>query len=332
MNAPQLPAGAVVAGYRVLSLLGEGSTGAVYLAERDGEDGPVALKVLGREFARDERFRKRFIRESEIAASLHHDHVVPILGFGEADGELYLAMRHIEGSDLRALLARDGALDPTRALDLLSQIADALDDAHARGLVHRDVKPANILVDGERAYLADFGLAKHASSASSLTGERSFVGTIAYVSPEQVKGEKVDGRADVYSLGCVLHEALTGAPPFDRESELAVVYAHLNELPPRASDVRPGLPDQLDAVLRKAMSKEPRRRYASCGEMIAAGRTALSDPRRRRSRRVPPAALLGAAAAAVAIAVVAVATGGGHDAQSGRPAHAQPLAVAGSAI
>src|SRR4051794_26943234 len=325
MAAPQLPAGSVLAGYRIVSLLGEGSTGAVYLAERPGGE-QVALKVLAPEFAEDERFRKRFVRESEIAAGLNHPHVVPILDFGDR----YIAMRRIEGCDLRALLAREGALEPDRALTLLGQIASALDDAHARGLVHRDVKPANILVDGEHAYLADFGLAKHASSASSLTGERSFVGTIAYVSPEQVKGEKVDGRADVYSLGCVLHEALTGAPPFDRESELAVVYAHLNELPPRASDVRPGLPDQLDAVLRKAMSKEPRRRYASCGEMIAAGRTALSDPRRRRSRRVPPAALLGAAAAAVAIAVVAVATGGGHDAQSGRPAHAQPLAVAGS--
>src|SRR3954470_6873989 len=133
MKSPQLPAGTLVAGYRVLSLLGEGSTGAVYLAERDGEDGQVALKVLGPEFARDERFRKRFIRESEIAASLDHSHVVPILDFGEADGELYLAMRHIEGSDLRALLAREGSLDPARALDLLGQIGEALDDAHARG-------------------------------------------------------------------------------------------------------------------------------------------------------------------------------------------------------
>src|SRR3954447_10526072 len=321
MTAPQLPVGSVVAGHRIVSLLGEGSTGAVYLAERDGEQ--VALKVLSPEFARDERFRKRFMRESEIAAGLSHDHVVPILGFGEADGELYLAMRHVEGSDLRALLAREGALEPTRALDLLGQIGDALDEAHARGLVHRDVKPANILVDGEHAYLADFGLAKHASSASSLTGERSFVGTIAYVAPEQVKGEKVDGRADVYSLGCMLHEALAGAPPFDRESELAVVYAHLNELPPRASDVRPALPEQLDPVLRRAMAKDPRRRYASCGEMIDAARAALSDPRTRRSRRLPAVALLAAAAAvAVAVAVVALATGG--DAHSNKPAATRP--------
>src|SRR4051794_15043076 len=182
MTAPQLPAGSVVAGYRILSLLGEGSTGAVYLAERDTEQERVALKVLGPEFARDERFRRRFMRESEIAAGLHHPHIVPILDFGEADGELYLAMRHVEGPDLRALLMREGALDPARALELLGEVASALDEAHARGLVHRDVKPANVLVEsgggGEHAYLADFGLAKHASSASSLTGERSFVGTI----------------------------------------------------------------------------------------------------------------------------------------------------------
>src|SRR3954452_9671131 len=276
MTAPQLPVGAVVAGYRIVSLLGEGSTGAVYLAERDGER--VALKVLAPEFARDERFRRRFMRESEIAAGLSHDHVVPILDFGEAGGELYLAMRHIGGSDLRALLTREGALEPDRALPLLAQVASALDEAHARGLVHRDVKPANILVDGERAYLADFGLAKHASSASSLTGERSFVGTIAYVAPEQVKGEKVDGRAGQYSLRCVLPEALVGTPPFERESELAVVYALLHELPQRASDLRPELPDSLDRVLRKAMAKEPRQRYGSCGELIAAARKALASP------------------------------------------------------
>src|SRR4051812_9677393 len=330
MNAPQLPAGAVVAGYRVLSLLGEGSTGAVYLAERDGEDGPVALKVLGREFARDERFRKRFIRESEIAASLDHSHVVPILGFGETDGELYLAMRHVDGPDLRALLTRDGALGPERALELLAQVAGALDEAHARGLVHRDVKPANILVDGERAYLADFGLAKHASSASSLTGERSFVGTIAYVAPEQVKGEKVDGRADVYSLGCVLHEALTGAPPFDRESELAVVYAHLNELPPRVSDVRPSLPHALDQVLRKAMAKEPRQRYATCAETITAARAALEAPETSRRKRIPAGAIV-ATLAAIALTAVAVWQGAKDDHGADQPAVTR-LAVAGTGV
>jgi ABC-type transport system substrate-binding protein/predicted Ser/Thr protein kinase len=323
--------GSLVAGYRIVSLLGEGSTGTVYLGEREGER--VALKVLGPEFARDERFRRRFMRESEIAASLSHPNVVPIFGFGEADGELYLAMRHVEGPDLRALLNREGALDPVRALDLLGQIASALDDAHARGLVHRDVKPANILLEGEHAYLADFGLAKHASSASSLTGERSFVGTIAYVAPEQVKGEKIDGRADVYSLGCVLHEALTGAPPFDRESELAVVYAHLNELPPRVSDVRPELPETLDRVLRKAMAKEPRQRFASCGEAIAAANAALDAPTHAKRGRIPLAALL---ATAGAVAIAAVAIGQGKDAHdnhaSAPPRPPARLAVAGTGM
>src|SRR4051794_1837827 len=308
MTAPQLPVGSVVAGYRVVSLLGEGSTGAVYLAERDGER--VALKVLAPEFARDERFRRRFMRESEIAAGLSHDHVVPILDFGEAGGELYLAMRHVDGPDLRALLTRDGALGPERALELLAQVAGALDEAHARGLVHRDVKPANILVEGDHVFLADFGLAKHASSASSLTGERSFVGTIAYVAPEQVKGEKVDGRADVYSLGCVLHEALTGAPPFERESELAVVYAHLNELPPRVSDLRAELPDSLDRVLRKAMAKEPRQRYGACRELVAAAKEALASPHSARRRRRVQAAALVTVVGAAAVALALVLAGG----------------------
>jgi ABC-type oligopeptide transport system substrate-binding subunit len=329
---PQLPVGSVVAGYRILSLLGEGSTGSVYLAERDGESGRVALKLLGREFARDERFRKRFMRESDIAAGLDHAHVVPILDFGEADGDLYLAMRHVEGSDLRALLTRDGALDPARAVELLGQVAGALDDAHARGLVHRDVKPANILVERkagtEQAFLADFGLAKHASSASSLTGERSFVGTISYVAPEQVKGEKVDARADQYSLGCVLYEALVGGPPFERESELAVVYAHLHELPPRASDVRPDLPEALDRVLRKAMAKEPRQRFASCGEAVAAAQAALSSPRPKRRRRKPLAALL---ATGGAVAITALAVGQGEKTHDTHP-RSQRLAVAGTGV
>ncbi|MEA2466958.1 MAG: hypothetical protein QOJ57_1084, partial [Thermoleophilaceae bacterium] len=256
--------------------------------------------------------------------------------FGEADGDLYLAMRHVDGSDLRALLTREGALEPGRAVELASQIAGALDDAHAGGLVHRDVKPANILVESEagaeHAYLADFGLAKHASSASSLTGERSFVGTIAYVAPEQVKGEKVDGRADQYALGCVLYEALVGAPPFERESELAVVYAHLHELPPRASDLRPDLPEGLDGVLRKAMAKEPRQRFGSCGEAIAAARAALSTDTRPagRRRRVPVAALL-ATAGAVVIAAIAVGQGGKDD-QSAQPPPAERLAVAGTGV
>ncbi len=311
------PVGSIVAGYRLVSLVGEGATGSVYLAEREGEPERVALKVLDPELAQNERFRRRFLQESTIAAGLSHAHVVPILDFGETGDGLYLAMRHVDGCDLRELLERDGPLEGARAIDLLSQVADALDVAHAEGLVHRDVKPANILVEpgdrGERVYLGDFGLAKHASSVSSLTGEHAFVGTIAYVSPEQIKGEQIDGRADVYSLGCVLFECLAGAPPFDRESELAVVYAHLNERAPRLGDLRAGLPDQLDDVIAKATAKLPGRRYATCAELIAAARGALAGEGRGSGRRRRVAVAL-AATAAVAAAVVALVSGGDDDA------------------
>jgi serine/threonine protein kinase len=191
-----------VAGYRLISVLGEGATGVVYLAEKEGAPERVAVKLLDPELARDERFRQRLLRESQLAASLTHPHVVPIVDFGESDGELYLAMRYIEGSDLRQLLAAEGALEPERALEILAQVADALDEAHSRGLVHRDVKPANILLERvgeeeERAYLGDFGLAKHASTVSSLTGDHAFVGTLSYVSPEQIRGDEIDGRAEL---------------------------------------------------------------------------------------------------------------------------------------
>ena len=239
--APPITTGSVVAGFRVLSLIGAGAMGSVYRAEdtRTGEQ--VALKVLAPELAEDERFRRRFTRESALAAALDHPHIVRIVSSGEADGLLFLAMSYIEGSDLREVLQREGRLDPERALELVAQAASGLDSAHRAGLVHRDVKPGNILIglgpDGEHAYVCDFGLARHASSVSSLTGDRGFVGTIDYISPEQIEGRTVDQRADVYSLGCVLFECLTGARPFERESELSVVFAHLNERPPRISEI-----------------------------------------------------------------------------------------------
>jgi ABC-type transport system substrate-binding protein/tRNA A-37 threonylcarbamoyl transferase component Bud32 len=280
----------------------------VYLAEKEGAPERVAVKLLDPELARDERFRQRLLRESQLAASLTHPHVVPIVDFGEADGELYLAMRYIEGSDLRQLLAAEGPLEPERTLGILAQVADALDEAHSRGLVHRDVKPANILLERvgeeERAYLGDFGLAKHAASVNSLTGDHAFVGTLSYVSPEQVRGDEIDGRADQYSLGCVLYECLANASPFERESELAVVYAHLNERAPRLTDTRPELPEGLDEVIRAATAKSPKDRFASCSELVAAARAALTGKRLRRRRRrmlsgVAVLALLGGAAAAI---------------------------------
>ena len=302
--------GTILAGFRVESLIGRGATGAVYLAVDTKTSQRVALKLLTPELSEDERFRQRFMREAELAASLDHPHVVPILSFGEEDGRLYLAMAYVEGYDLRELLRRDGPLEPARTLNLIAQVADALDAAHAADLVHRDIKPANILVstvaDGEHAFVCDFGLARHVSSVSSLTGDRGFVGTLDYVPPEQIAGGAVDGRADVYSLGCVLYECLTGERPFERESELALVYAHLNDPPPRVTDLRPELPEALDGVLATALAKEAEERYASCGELVAAARAALAGkPYARRSRRrrravVATVALLAAAAAGIA--------------------------------
>jgi ABC-type transport system substrate-binding protein len=322
----QLPIGSVLAGYRIIELIGEGAGGAVYLAEQDERGERVALKVLADELAHNDRFRQRFLRESTIAAGLRHPHVVGILDFGEADGGVYLAMRHIEGADLRELLGRDGPLDPEEALRLVAQVGEALDEAHARGLVHRDVKPANILVDRDgAAYLGDFGLAKHASSPSSLTGEQSFVGTIAYVAPEQIKGEQLDGRADVYALTCVLYEAVTGRTPFERESELAVLFAHLHEQAPRASDVRPELPPGLDHVLRTGTAKEPKERYASCAELVAAARGALAGERGPRTRvRARTVALAGVVLAAAGAGLI-LAIGGREE--SAAPVHR--LAVGG---
>ena len=281
-----LETGSVVAGYRIARLIGRGATGAVYLAA-DAEGNEVALKVLLPDLAQDARFRERFLRESQIAASLDEPHVVPTLAVGEDDGMLWLAMRFVDGLDLREVLKREGPLTPERAVDLIGQVASALDAAHALGLVHRDVKPGNVLVlttdAGEHAYLCDFGLAKHVSSVNSLTGGRALVGTIAYISPEQIEGGAIDARADVYSLGCMLFECLTGQAPFERETEIATVYAHMNEPPPRATDVRPGIPGGFDTVVAKALAKAPDDRFASCGELAAASESALRGELPRRA-------------------------------------------------
>src|SRR6476661_10879262 len=214
----ELPIGSVLSGYRIERELGRGATGTVYLARDEHLDRPVALKVLPADLSRDEHFRARFLRESRVAATLEHASIVPIYGAGEADGLLYLAMRYVPGGDLRELIERVGRLEPERAIALLGQIAEALDAAHAQGLVHRDVKPANILLADDRAYLSDFGLAKHAATVSSLSRDSAFSGTIDYIAPEQIQGGEVDGRCDVYALGCVLFEWLTGRPPFRRDT------------------------------------------------------------------------------------------------------------------
>ncbi|HUK95483.1 MAG TPA: serine/threonine-protein kinase [Gaiellaceae bacterium] len=317
--ATDVSIGALVGGFRVESLLGQGAMGAVFLATdpRTGEH--LALKLLKPELVGDERFRRRFFREARLAQGLAHEHVVRTIDVGEDGGFLYLAMDYVEGVDLRALLLRDDRLEPDRALALLGQVAEALDAAHDAGLVHRDVKPGNILVatmpEGEAAYICDFGLARHVSSVSSLTGDRNLVGTIDYVAPEQIEGGSIDGRADVYSLGCVLYECLAGSRPFDRETELAVVFAHLNEPPPRLSDVRPELPAEVSDVLSATLAKSPDDRYSTCGELIDAARAGLRGERftphgKDGKRLLLFAAAVVAAAIAAIVAVVVTETRG----------------------
>jgi len=331
----ELSPGDVVAGFRIEALVGNGAMAEVYRA-RDAADRVVALKLLDDVLARDQRFRQRFLRESEVASSLEHPNIVRTRGSGEAAGRLYLAMEYVDGSDLRRLLHDEGRLDPERAVTIIGQVAEALDTAHGAGLVHRDVKPGNILVltgpDGDHAYVCDFGLARHVSSVSSLTGDRGFVGTIDYVPPEQIEGGTIDGRADVYSLGCVLYECLVGVRPFDRDSELSTVFAHLNEPPPKVTDERPELPAAFDEVFATALAKSPDDRYSSCGELAAAARAALRGhvlaPRRRRRRRIAASvAAVGVAAAAV-VAGLLIFTGEG----SSEPVTITPTTLAGGKL
>ena len=268
--------GRELAGYRVEQLLGRGGMGVVYRAHDLALDRPVALKILAPELAADERFRERFLRESRLAASLDHPSIVPVYDAGEVAGELYIAMRFVEGSDLRALLHEKGALEPGRALAIVEQVADALDAAHERGLVHRDVKPSNVLIDHRgHAYLADFGLSRRLGEAGAALNATQSLGTVDYAAPEQIRGEEVDGRADLYSLGCLLHECLTGEPPFKRPSEAATLFAHLEEEPPA--------PPSLEPVMRTALAKEPDDRYQSGRELVGAARSALGlEPKRVR--------------------------------------------------
>ena len=309
----------MLSAYRVEELIGRGGMGEVYLAHDRRLDRPVALKVLGADLAGDERYRERLLRESRLAAGLDHPNVVPIYEAGEVEGRLFIAMRYVEGTDLRALLRRLGALAPERALALGGQVAGALDAAHARGLVHRDVKPSNVLVDDpggrDHCYLADFGLTQSASDRGPADG--SLMGTLDYVAPEQIRGGPVDGRADQYALGCLLFECLTGTLPFRRESEMATIFAHLEEPPPAASDHRPGLPPELDAVLARAMAKDPADRYESCAALVAAARdaTGLDAAPDRRTR---PLLLVAAFATMLAAALTIVLVSSGEEGAAAR--------------
>ena len=297
--------GATFGGYRVESQVGRGGMGVVYLATDLSLERPVALKLIAPELAQDERFRARFLKEPRLAASLDHPNVIPIYEAGERDGQLYLAMRYVDGSDLKTILQRDGKLPPERALPILAQIAAALDAAHRRGLVHRDVKPANVLLDEDgHAYLTDFGITKQLGGASTDAGQSlvepvtmpavgastetgEMVGTLAYLAPEQIRGEPIDGRSDCYSLACVLYECLSGTQPFRRETEAQTLWAHLQEQPAPLRD-HPAL----EPLLARALAKDKDERYASCAELIEAAADALGLATPGARTRLPRGALL----------------------------------------
>jgi serine/threonine protein kinase len=290
--SPRPRLGTVIGGYRIVDFIDQGGMGTVYLAEHQILERTVAFKILSDELATDESFRARFLRESRLAVRLSkHPNVIQIYDAGEVDGLLYIAMYYVEGRTLQELLREEQRLTPERTVAILRQVAGALDAAHELGLVHRDVKPGNILIefesDGrEQVFLGDFGLVREMSSRTRLTRTGYTLATLEYAPPEQLepdllKGESIDGRADVYSLGCVLFECLSGTPPFgDKDTDGALIAAHLIEPPPRITDRRPEVPDALNAVIARAMAKPRSERYTTCGEMImeAAGTLQPAEP------------------------------------------------------
>jgi Protein kinase domain len=282
MATTDLRIGSELAGYRIEALIGRGGMGVVYRAVDLRLGRKVALKLLAPELVENEAFKVRFDRESRLAAAIDHPNIIPLYEAREVDGLLFITMRYVEGTDLRSVIADSGRLDPMRAVAMVGQVAAALDAAHQRGLVHRDVKPANVLVaagpdSSEHCYLTDFGLTKDTSSSEELTEAGQFVGTLEYVAPEQIESAKPDGRADEYALACVMYECLTGAPPFKADSDVGVMYAHLHGDRPQITVARSDLPSGLDFVLAKALARAPEDRYATCGAFVAAVRAELEQ-------------------------------------------------------
>ena len=256
-------------------MIGRGGMGVVYLATDTRLNRPVAIKLIADDRAGDPGFRERFEREARLTAAIDHPNVIPVYAAGEEDGQLYLATRYVAGTDLQDLLRADGPLPPARAADLVRQVGDALDAAHAAGLVHRDVKPANVLLSGRHVYLSDFGLTRPIEADTRLTDTDERLGTVDFMSPEQLRGQRTDARSDVYALGCLLHAALTGAPPFRRGSAAATITAHLEAPAPRPS-AHPGVDPAFDAVVARALAKDPQERYPSAGDL---GRAAVAAAR-----------------------------------------------------
>jgi len=317
--------GTEVAGYAIEAVRGRGAMGVVYLASQSSPARKVALKLIAPAIADDEGFRSRFLREASAAAAIDHPHVLPVFDAGEADGTLFIAMRLVDGQDLRQLLRELGTLPPKRAASIAGQVAGALDAAHARRLVHRDVKPGNILVaptgdpeDPDFCYLTDFGVSTWTASTGTLTSAGHLVGTLNYAAPEQIEGTGVDGQADQYSLGCVVFECLTGRAPFAGRSPPGILHAHLHEEPPTPSSLRPDLPAALDVPVARSLRKDPRRRYESCRAFASALREAPAIPARGTSPAITPRARR-------------VAEDGQRDVPGRRRVAARTLAIAGSA-
>ena len=267
--------GSRIAGYRLDEVTGRGGMAVVYRAYDTRLERPVALKLLAPELARDAAFRQRFIRESRTAAAVDHPNIIPIFEAGEADGVLFIAMRFVHGRDVQSLVNDGGPLPVVQACHIISQVAAGLEAAHAHGLVHRDVKPGNILLDGSasfpgHAYLSDFGLSKRALSDSALTSTGQFLGTVDYIAPEQIEGRPVDARTDEYALACTAFTMLTGAPPFTRDESVAVMWAQMSAPPPALTSRRPELPAAVNEVMAKALAKVPVERYATCPQFADA--------------------------------------------------------------
>jgi hypothetical protein len=312
--------GVEFAGHRIEEVAGAGGMGIVYRATHLLLQRTVALKLIAPGMARNAAFRSRFEREWRMLAGLDHPNVIPIYEAGEVDDQPYLSMRWVAGGDLSQRLRGTAGLEPAIALDILGQVAAALDAAHERGVIHRDIKPGNVLIEGERVWLTDFGAGKDLGARDTLTATGKWVGTVDYVAPELLDGKTATARSDVYSLGCLLFESLTGHVPFPRETDVATLWAHRFEPPPSTSELRSSLPHRLDDVLRRALAKEPDERPASAGELIRAARAAtarvppgrptvvheeeeLAPAPRRRAR------MLGAAAAAIVLLAAGVAAG-----------------------
>lgn len=336
------PAGSRIAGYQIQELIGRGGMAVVYRAADVRLDRLVALKVLAPELARDSAFRQRFIRESRSGAAVDHPNVIPVFEAGEADGVLFIAMRYVAGRDVRGLIEREGPLRPSRVVSIVTQIASALDTAHAHGLVHRDVKPANMLLGSvasgsapDHVYLSDFGLSKMSVAAVSLTGTGQFLGTLDYMAPEQVEGRPIDGRTDLYALACAAFEMLTCRPPFQREQDLAVMWAQVSAPPPPVRDFRPELPADVDQVMSKALAKAPDNRHASCMEFATDLRAAcMARPSGGAGGAGAPTELAGAIGPvppATELAFAAPSAGPGASPPAGPPAAAHPPVGTGQA-